>query len=68
MCIYIYIYIYPFPQTKLTYGFLFRETPSTYTTVDYLTGGGRLLLLPYFYVTMGVEWLLNKWSGGECLR
>ena len=44
----------PFPQSKLTYGFPFRENPSTYTTLDYLTGEGRLQLLPYFYITMGV--------------
>ena len=56
----------PFPQSKLTYGFPFRETPSTYTTVDYLTGEGRLQQLPYFYITMGVGWLLIMWSGGGC--
>ena len=34
--------------------------------MDYLTGGGRLQLLPYFYITMGVRWLLIRWSGGGC--
>ena len=56
----------PFQQSKLTYGFPFRETPSTYTTLDYLTGEGRLQLLLYFYITMGVRWLLIRWSGGGC--
>ena len=34
--------------------------------MDYLTGEGRLQLLPYFYITMGVRWLLIRWSGGGC--
>ena len=37
-----------------------------YSLVSELTGEGRLQLLPYFYITMGVRWLLIRWSGGGC--
>ena len=55
-----------FHKANLHTAFSFRKPQALTQTWDYLIGEGRFQQFPYFYITMGVRWLLIRGSGGGC--